>query len=132
MRATSVLLLLATLACNGSSPTEPRPLTLAIGRWSSEAGQCLFVTASSCTLRAGCGHGEFNRPATLTNGTFEVDGTYRIEVGPVSVDPPPPAHYSGSISGAILTLTVVPSKDAQPATYILRLNGSGNCSPACL
>jgi hypothetical protein len=44
------------------------------------------VTDSGCNLAVGCGHGQFPRPTVRADGTFDVDGKYRIEVGPISID----------------------------------------------
>jgi hypothetical protein len=129
MRIAAALLVITTLACNGS-PTEPRATTLSTGTWSKD-GTCLIVNESTCTLHAGCGHGQFSRPLMLSGGTFEVDGTYRVEVGPVSIDPPPPARFSGSISGSQLTLTVVPSTGTS-MTFKLHLGDPVMCGPACV
>jgi hypothetical protein len=60
-------------ACT-SSPTAPQIGPLAIGRWSTTAGQCLTVTEPSCNFVSGCGHGVFPRPTVAADGTFEVDG----------------------------------------------------------
>ena len=40
------------------------------------------------------------------DGTFEVNGTYRIEAGPISINPAPPAMFSGILSAQTLTLQV--------------------------
>jgi hypothetical protein len=120
-------------ACTGS-PTAPQSGRLATGRWSSAAaGQCMTVTESSCDLVVGCGHGVFPRPTLASDGTFEVDGSYRVEVGPISIDPPPPAHFSGSVTGSQLTLTVKPAS-LPVATYALMLSdtNTGKCSVPCL
>ena len=130
MRIAAAIVMFSIVACNGS-PTEPRATTLSTGTWSNQ-GTCLIVNESTCVLHAGCGHGEFQRPVTLTNAAFEADGTYRIEVGPISVDPAPPAHFSGSVTGHLLTLTVVPSKDAPPASYVLHIGDPIMCGPACV
>jgi len=133
MRITTILVCLAMLACHGS-PTESVATTLATGTWSKD-GTCLIVNETSVALHAGCGHGQFDRPVTLVNGTFEVDGTYRVEAGPVRIDPPPPAHYSGSIDGSVLTLKVVPSKDSGaplPMTFTLHFGDPVMCGPACV
>jgi len=115
-----------------SSPTSPESGPLAIGRWSSAAGQCLTVTESMCNFVAGCGHGVFPRPTVGTDGSFEVDGTYRVEVGPVSIQPAPPAHFSGSLSGGRLLLTVTPTAPLTPASYSMTLGGTGTCGVLCL
>jgi hypothetical protein len=115
-----------------SSPTAPQSGPLAIGRWSSAAGQCLTVTESSCNFVAGCGHGVFARPTVGTDGAFEVDGTYRIEAGPISIQPAPPAHFSGSLSGGRLLLTVTPMAPLTSTSYSMTLSGTGTCSVPCL
>src|SRR5215510_2330199 len=115
-----------------SGPTSPESGPLAIGRWSSAAGQCLTVTESMCNFVAGCGHGVFLRPTVAMDGTFDVDGTYRIEAGPISIDPAPRAHFSGYLSGGRLILTVTPTEPLMRASYSMTLSGTGTCSVPCL
>lgn len=68
------------------------------------------------------------------DGTFAADGTYRIEAGPIGINPAPPAQFSGILTGSTLRLTVVPSETSlKPATYSVRLtNGSDRCAVRCL
>jgi hypothetical protein len=73
------------------------------------------------------------RPTLRANGTFDVDGTYRIEAGPISIEPAPVAHFSGSMIGSRLTLRVVPSVLSLPAaTYSMMLTGAGSCVVRCV
>lgn len=117
----------ASAACH--SPTEP---DLATGRWIGD-GACLAVAASECNLVVGCGHGQFPRPVLQSNGTFEIDGTYRIEAGPIGVDPAPPAHFSGTLIGSTLLITVVPTaKGLLPASYTLSPTSAGSCTVPCV
>jgi hypothetical protein len=119
------------LACH-PSPTNPSGGSLAIGRWTGD-GACLAVAASDCNLVVGCGHGQFPPPTLHPDGTFDVDGTYRIEVGPISIEPAPPAHFSGSLVGSRLLLTVTPTVNSlPPASYTLTLTGTGSCSVPCV
>lgn len=119
------------LACSRST-TSPSAGPLAIGRWTG-GGACLSVTDAGCNLAVGCGHGQFSRPIIRADGTFDVDGTYRIEVGPVSIEPAPPAHFSGSMAGARLILTVVPSAGSlQPASYSMTPTSAGTCPTPCV
>ena len=134
-RARWALVVGACAAGCQSSPTAPQSGPLAIGRWSSAAGQCLTVTESSCNFVAGCGHGVFPRPTVSTDGSFEVDGMYRIEVGPISIQPAPPAHFSGALSGGPrLLLTVTPTAPLTPGILFddsVR-HGHFPCSVPCL
>jgi hypothetical protein len=118
------------LDCDGS-PSGPGGGPLANGRWTGE-GACLSVTDSGCNLAVGCGHGQFPRPNIRADGTFNVDGTYRIEVGPISIDPAPPAQFSGSVTGSRLILNVVPSGSLKPASYSMTPTTAGTCPIPCV
>jgi hypothetical protein len=114
------------------TPTAPQQSPLAIGRWTGVGvGACLAVATTGCNLTVGCGHGQFPRPALRQDGTFEVDGTYRVEVGPVSPNPAPPAHFSGALAGPRLILTVTPS-DGVPSTYSMTMTTPGTCGVPCV
>jgi hypothetical protein len=127
----AALALLGGLACR-HGPSEPGETVLTAGRWTGN-GACLSVADAGCDFTAGCGHGKFAKPALRSDGTFDVDGTYRIEVGPVSPDPAPPAHFSGSLVRSVLTLKVVPgSASIPPASYTLQPNSPGSCGVACV
>ena len=130
IRALSVVAAAFTLSCG--SPTEPTGRPLETGRWTGD-GACLSVTDAACNLVVGCGHGQFPRPTVDARGSFDVNGTYRIEVGPVSIDPAPPARFSGSVTGRRLTLTVAPSAASLPsASYSMTLTAPGDCVVQCL
>ena len=81
MRRIAIVLCFTLTACG--SPTEPRAIALGNGKWSGDGG-CLSITDSGCDFAAGCGHGQFPKPTIRPDGTFDVDGTYRVEVGPIS------------------------------------------------
>jgi hypothetical protein len=132
MVAAGLVCLLAA-AC-AETPTQPRNTTLTAGRWTGDGGGCLSVAADGCDLVVGCGHGQFPPPVVHADGTFEVNGTYRIEAGPISINPAPPAMFSGILKGQTLTLSVTPSDPSQrPASYVLQLtNGTGKCSVPCV
>ena len=129
--AASLVCLLAA-ACT-ETPTQPRDTTLPTGRWTGD-GACLSVAVDGCDLVVGCGHGQFAQPDVHADGTFAVSGTYRIEVGPISINPAPTATFSGALSGQTLTLSVAPSDPSlRPASYVLQLtNGTGKCSVPCV
>jgi hypothetical protein len=127
--------MVALVACGAfgcsRAPAGPTPRPLATGRWTGD-GACLSVADMACDLAVGCGHGQFPPPTIRADGTFDIDGTYRIEVGPISVDPAPPAHFSGVVNGSRLTLTVTPSGSLPPATYALAPTTAGTCPIPCV
>jgi len=130
--AAAIVVCLLVAACAGT-PTQPRDTTLPAGRWTGD-GACLSVAAEGCDLVVGCGHGQFVQPDIHADGTFAVSVTYRIEVGPISINPAPAAMFSGTLKGQTLTLHVTPSDPSlQPATYLLQLtNASGKCAVPCV
>lgn len=93
----------------------------------------MSIAPAGCDLLIGCGHGQFPFPTLASDGTFQIEGTYRIEAGPVSINPPPPALFSGVLKSQTLTLTVTPSDPSlQPATYVLQpTSGPAKCGVAC-
>lgn len=115
------------------TPTRPRDTTLTMGRWIGD-GACLSVAQDGCDLVIGCGHGQFPLPVLRADGTFEAQGTYRVEVGPISINPAPPATFSGISIGKTLTVRVTPSDPSLgPASYVLQLTGaSGKCAVPCV
>jgi len=129
--AVAATLFCALAAACARTPAEPS--SLPIGQWSG-GGACLSVADQGCDFVAGCGHGRFPAPEVVRDGTFTVIGTYRIEAGPIGLDPPPPATFSGVLTGNTLALTIVPSgTSARPMSYVLRLTGgSGRCGVLCL
>ena len=118
------------LACNGNS-AGPSEGPLATGRWTGD-GACLSVADTGCNLAVGCGHGQFPRPIIRADGTFDVDGTYRIEVGPISIEPAPPAHFSGVVLGSRVTLNVMPSGSLPAAVYSMTPTTAGTCPIPCV
>src|SRR5262245_56447171 len=127
------LLIAATFvsSCHGN-PTGPNGGALTMGRWTGGSA-CLSVTDTGCNLVVGCGHGQFPRPTLRADGTFDENGTYRIEAGPISIEPAPPAQFSGSVSGSRLTLTVLPSvASVPPASYSMTLTGTDRCVVPCV
>ena len=121
------------LACScAEAPTQPQDSTIPVGQWTG-SGVCLTIAAAGCDLLIGCGHGQFPLPSVGADGTFQVQGTYRIVVGPVNTNPPPPALFAGVLKGQTLTLTVTPSDPSiQPGTYVLQpTNGPVACGVVC-
>lgn len=130
------LFLVALVACGGllachRNPTGPSEGPLANGRWIGD-GDCLSVADTGCHLVVGCGHGQFVRPIIRADGTFDVDGTYRIEVGPISIKQAPPAHFSGALTGSRLSLNVTPSGSLPRASYSMTPTTAGACPIPCV
>jgi hypothetical protein len=125
-----VLLTVGVLSACRGGPTAPAGGPLAAGRWSGD-NACLSVAVNGCDLVVGCGHGRFPQPTLRADGTFEVDGSYRLEAGPISIDPPPPAHFAGAVTGTRLHLTMTPQTQAAMSFFLSSTN-DGKCPVLCL
>jgi hypothetical protein len=118
------------IACS-DTPTGSRDASLA-GRWTG-GGACLAVTDEGCNLVAGCGHGQFPPPNVRADGSFDTDGTYRIEAGPISINPAPAAHFSGMLVGSTLRLNVVPTASGLSAmSFTMKPAAPALCTVPCL
>ena len=135
MRRWAGLFVGTLIACGGClacrNPVGPNEQPLATGRWTGD-GACLSVADTVCNLAVGCGHGQFPRPIIRADGTFDVDGTYRIEVGPISIEPAPTAHFSGVVIGSRMTLNVMPSGSLPAAGYSMTPTAAGTCPIPCV
>lgn len=131
-RVVVAAVILPMIACE-RTPTGPQPELLSPGRW-SDGGACLSVSDQGCDLVVGCGHGQFPRPNVGRDGSFAIAGTYRIEAGPIGINPAPPAQFFGAVAGDTLTITVIPTAASlNPASYKLqRTNVIGRCVVPCL
>ena len=133
-RVVAVGLVCLALGACGTAPMGPHGSSLPTGRWTGEPGSCLSVPSNVCDLVVGCGHGQFPPPVLRADGTFEVGGTYRIEAGPVGINPAPPATFSGHLTGDALTLIVVPSDPSlgRPSAVLRLTSGTGQCVVPCV
>jgi hypothetical protein len=61
----------------------------------------------------------FRHPLFVPTARSRSMAPYRIEAGPISINPAPPAMFSGVLRGQTLTLSVT-SSDPSPPTCILR------------
>ena len=135
-RAAIGLICILLGACSAETPIQPTATMLSAGTWTGDG--CLSVAADACELIVGCGHGRFPVPVVHADGTFQVEGTYRIEAGPVSADQAPPATFSGVIKGQTLTLTLAPHDASglprpNASQFVLQFKGTdGRCVSACV
>jgi hypothetical protein len=135
-RASIGFICILLAACSADTPAQPAGATLLAGTWTGDG--CLSVAADGCDLVVGCGHGRFPVPVVGADGTFTVEGTYRVEAGPVSISPAPPATFSGVLKGQTLTLAVRPHDasglpTANALQFVLQFKGAGGgCVSACV
>jgi Tfp pilus assembly protein PilV len=100
------------------------------GTW---GGQHITMTVSSAAiaLEFDCAHGSINQPVKVdAKGSFSASGSYTMEHGgPIRVGEAPnthPANYSGTISGASMTLNIILTDTKQTmGSYSLAYGSSG-------
>ena len=104
-RFTPSLMLLIPLAVACTSSTAPE----ANGRWGGTEAS-LTLTPSGGTVSYPCGAGTIDPGWTIGGGgRFAATGQHFFGGGPLPAEgrPPHPARYTGQVSGAVFTLTVV-------------------------
>lgn len=91
----------------GNNP--PPSSTLAVGTWGGNHA-IMGVTAGGVHIEFDCAHAEIAGPISISNGRIDVMGTYFQEHGgPTYAGDDQngvPAHFTGTITGNIVTLTV--------------------------
>jgi hypothetical protein len=101
---------------------------LAAGHWGG-ADACVDVDATQVVVRTSCAISFFVLPVLAADGSFSGDGTYQPIPGAGPADPVP-AHFSGSVNGTTLTLTIQTAHDSiGPAT--VKLGVQGPCPGGC-
>ena len=119
----SVLALLAAGALLGTGPCEldPTGLTngLVVGTWGGEnAG--LIADDTSAHVHIACTFGNVMQGIEPgPDGHFDVPGSYVLRAYPVYVGPSLPARFQGSVTGKLLTLSVVVQDTVADTTVTL-------------
>ena len=101
----TVVLCAATACSAAAAPAGPLPA----GVWGSAQGN-FTVYADSATLDMPCAAGRIPSPiVTNSNGSFDIEGFFAPQVGPVSIDGPAwqPARFVAKRNGDELTLMIV-------------------------
>lgn len=104
--------------------TSPDDKRLATGLWGGQQVM-LEVSDADARIEFACAHGVLEGPLVLSDGRFEVKGTFVSEGGPVRHDDEErratPARYVGRIEGDTLTLTIrYESSDKEIGAYKLK------------
>lgn len=102
------LLVLVVAACAKDSPTSPAT-RLTFGEWGANHAQ-VVASGSATEVTYGCTSGEFAGNISLdVMGRFAVNGSFYPYAGPISVNGPMPAQFSGLVEGNTLTFAIAVS-----------------------
>jgi len=105
MRA-RILIALALAGCSSPGANlSPFSGDLAIGTWGG-SGAAMIVADTSMHLHVGCTFGDVSGRVAVTNGEFDVRGSYMLHAFPIAVGPAMPAHFIGKVLGKTATITV--------------------------
>ena len=92
-----------------SPPAHDEPRRVAAGTWGGPHVR-LDVNSEGARVEFDCAHGTLDAPLVLTDGRFDVAGTFVPERGgPVRIDEVErgqPARFSGRVEGTRMTLAV--------------------------
>lgn len=116
-----VAAVLALAACAAEQVTPPDTHKLAVGTWGGE-NVGVIVGDTSAHVHIGCTNGYFHAPIPLDQLRFEAVGYYYPRVHPVAVGPAVPARIMGSVSGNVVTFTVVVNDTVEKRTVTLGPN----------
>src|SRR6266481_6409974 len=119
-----VLGLLAAAALLGTGPCEgPEPIGLTNGRVIGTGGGAnagLIGDDTSAHVHIACTFGNVMQAIEPdSGGRFDVPGSYVLRAYPVAVGPSLPARFLGSVTGKMLTLSVVVQDTTADTTVTL-------------
>ena len=121
MRARSWTVLIAAMFLLGCSGTvgnlSPLSGELTVGTWGGEAAG-MIVSDTSMHLHIGCTYGDVSGRVAVTNGAFDVSGSYMLRAYPVTVGPTVPARFTGKVTGNIATITATIDDTIQHQTVV--------------
>jgi hypothetical protein len=106
------------LGCSGTvGNLSPSSGELTVGTWGGEAAG-MIVSDTSMHLHIGCTYGDVSGRVALTNGAFDVSGSYMLRAYPVTVGPTVPARFTGKVTGNIATVTATIDDTIQHQTVV--------------
>lgn len=104
------------LGCVGAT-LSPFNGELAIGTWGGDAAG-MIVSDTSMHLHVGCTYGDVSGRVAVSNGAFDVSGSYLLRAYPVAVGPTMPARFTGTVTGKVATITATVDDTVQHQTVV--------------
>lgn len=108
--------------------TAPEAAPPQLGHWAG-GGSCVDVTNTDTNVTMACATAKFLSPKVASNGHFETDGSYTFAGGPAPGHPVT-AHFSGTIQGTSMTLTIAPD-GGTPFTIQVTYGSQEPCPVIC-
>ena len=89
----------ATLSCESTAPVIPADSLIPLGTYGGDSGG-MIVGDTALHLHIGCTFGDVSgRVPVDARGRFDVAGSYTLRAYPVTIGPPVPARFTGTIDG---------------------------------
>jgi hypothetical protein len=104
------------LGCSGAA-LSPFNGELAEGTWGGDAAG-MIVSDTSMHLHVGCTYGDVTGRVAVTNGAFDVSGSYLLRAYPIAVGPTMPARFTGTVTGKVATITATVDDTVQHQTVV--------------
>lgn len=107
-----------SLGCSGTvANLSPFSGELTLGTWGGDAAG-MIVSDTSMHLHVGCTYGDVSGRVAVTNGSFDVSGSYLLRAYPIAVGPTVPARFTGKVTGNVATITATIDDTVQHQTVV--------------
>lgn len=107
-----------SVGCSGTvANLSPFSGELALGTWGGDAAG-MIVSDTSMHLHVGCTYGDVSGRVPVTNGSFDVSGSYMLRAYPIAVGPTVPARFTGKVTGNVATITATVDDTVQHQTVV--------------
>ena len=107
-----------SLGCSGTGANLfPFSGELTLGTWGGDAAG-MIVSDTSMHLHIGCTYGDVSGRVAVTNGGFDVSGSYMLRAYPIAVGPTVPARFTGKVTGNVATITATIDDTVQHQTVV--------------
>lgn len=114
----AVASVMLSLGCSGTvANLSPFSGQLAVGTWGGDASG-MIVSDTSMHLHIGCTYGDVSGRVAVTNGAFDVSGSYMLRAYPIAVGPTVPARFTGKVTGNVATITATVDDTVQHQTVV--------------
>lgn len=122
MRLTVVVASIAAIvACSSSNSGPSLPPfdgALAIGTWGGDSAG-MIVGDTAMHIHVACTYGDVSGRVPVTNGRFDVSGSYMLRAFPIAIGPTVPARFVGELNGANATVTITVNDTVKHQTVVL-------------
>lgn len=116
--AAGAVLAIACASSNSGPSLPPFDGNLAVGTWGGDSAG-MIVGDTAMHIHVACTYGDVSGRVPVTNGRFDVAGSYMLRAYPIAIGPTVPARFVGQIDGANAAVTITVNDTVQHTTVVL-------------